>query len=161
MHCADFNWQPKPGTWSLGQCLDHINVTSRKFLDSMEPVIAAARSGGQLSEGPYVYGFLGRMFQRMTLPPAKRRFSAPAMFRPVEGKKMEAVASEWAQVHERMKKVIENASGVDLQRVKVASPASNLLKINLGMGFWIMTAHEKRHLWQARNVRNTPGFPAA
>jgi len=158
---SQFNWHPTPGSWSLGQCFDHLNITAKKYLDNLEAAIAAARSGGQLGEGPYVYGFLGRMFQRMTLPPVKRRFSAPAVFRPAADKKMDAVVNEWSQVHDRMKKVIESANGIDLQRVKVASPASNLLKISLGMGFWILTAHEKRHLWQARNVRNAKGFPSA
>jgi DinB superfamily len=158
---AQFNWKPAPGSWSMAECFDHLNVSAKKMLDSMEPAIQKARATGQLSDGPFVYGFLGRMFNRMTAPPVKRRFSAPAAFRPSADKKMETVVAEWAKTHERMNQVIESASGIDLQRVKVTSPASSMIKFNLGIYFWVMTTHEKRHLWQARNVRNAPGFPAA
>jgi hypothetical protein len=158
---TQFNWKPSPGSWSMAQCFDHLNITAKKMLDGMEPAIQKARAAGQLAEGPFVYGFLGRLFNRMTAPPVKKRMSAPAIFRPGPEKKMETVVAEWAKTHERMKQVIESASGIDLQRVKLASPASSFIKLNLGIYFWVMTTHEKRHMWQARNVRNSPGFPAA
>jgi DinB superfamily len=158
---AQFNWQPKPGSWSIAQCFDHLNVTGKAFAATLEPACAKARAAGQLSEGPYVYGFFGRFFLRLTIPPVKRRFPAPAVFRPAANKNRETVMSEWAANHAKLKQIIEGASGIDLQRVKVASPASSLFKINLGMFLWILTAHEKRHMWQARNVRNAAGFPTA
>jgi hypothetical protein len=34
------------------------------------------------------------------------------------------------------------------------------LKFTLGQAFRLLAAHERRHLWQARNVRNAPNFPA-
>jgi len=158
---TQFHWSPQPGAWSIGQCIDHLNVALQQYLVILEPAIANTRKSGALSEGPFVYGFLSRMFLRMTLPPVKRRFSAPKVFVPGTQKKMAMVLAEWKTLHERLSKTLESASGIDLKRVKVPSPASSLMKISLGMAFWILTAHEKRHLWQARNVRNAKGFPAA
>jgi hypothetical protein len=156
-----FQWTPQPGTWSMGQCIDHLNATDRTFLSNIEAAIAKGRAAGMVGEGPYTYGFFSRLMHRMTIPPVKRRFPAPAMFRPGMNKNKAAVLMEWKTNHERMKAVMESANGLDMQRIKVQSPASKLVKVNLGMAFWILTAHEKRHLWQARNVRNNLGFPPA
>ena len=38
-------------------------------------------------------------------------------------------------------------------------PAAPLLKWSLGTMFAITLAHERRHLWQARVVRNDRNFP--
>ena len=37
---------------------------------------------------------------------------------------------------------------------------SSLIKLSLGQSFALMTAHERRHLWQAAQVREAAGFPA-
>jgi hypothetical protein len=158
---AQFQWRPAPNAWSMAECFDHLNATAKGYLTNIEAACAKGRAAGVLGEGPYVYGFLGRFFHRLTLPPVKRRFPAPASFQPAPQKPIATILTEWDQSHQRMLRITEAASGLDLQRIKVPSPASSLLKTNLGIAFWILTAHEKRHMWQARNVRNAPGFPAA
>ena len=54
---------------------------------------------------------------------------------------------------------VARAEGLDLNRVKVVSPANRRLKIGLGTAFAVTAAHQRRHLWQARQVREAPGFP--
>jgi hypothetical protein len=41
----------------------------------------------------------------------------------------------------------------------VASPANRLLHISLGSGFALQIAHERRHLWQARQILSRADFP--
>jgi hypothetical protein len=53
-----------------------------------------------------------------------------------------------------------DAEGLDLARVKVPTPISRLLKLSLGMTLAQAAAHERRHLEQARRVRENPRFPA-
>ena len=54
---------------------------------------------------------------------------------------------------------VRQASGLDLRRAKVMSPASTWIKMSLNSGFALMATHERRHLWQARQVLAAPGFP--
>ena len=52
--------------------------------------------------------------------------------------------------------------GLDLKRIKVASPAMKLMRFSVGAYFRISTAHERRHLWQAEQVNqegNARGWP--
>jgi hypothetical protein len=48
---------------------------------------------------------------------------------------------------------MERAEGLDLARIKVATPISRFLKISLGAMFEQAAAHERRHIEQARRVR--------
>jgi hypothetical protein len=55
--------------------------------------------------------------------------------------------------------VIEKSRDVDLQQVKVASPASALLRFRLGDALRMMVEHNKRNLKQADAIMAPSGFP--
>lgn len=52
------------------------------------------------------------------------------------------------------------ADGVDLRRARLASPVNRLVRLNLGDAFQVLQDHARRHLAQARRVREHAGFPA-
>jgi hypothetical protein len=56
-------------------------------------------------------------------------------------------------------RLARRAGRVDLARVKLESPASARVKLSLGETFALLAAHERRHLWQARQVKDHPSFP--
>jgi hypothetical protein len=155
-----FNWSPAPGAWSIGQCLDHLNVTNKLFIPIFEEGIRKGRQEGKLSDGPYSYSWLSRYMFNAMQPPVKRKSTAPKAFQPGDKKDISEVLSAWNATHDRVTEIVRDANGIDLQRIKVPSPVTSLIKYNLGMAFWIQTAHDRRHLWQAREVRNHPAFPA-
>jgi hypothetical protein len=57
-------------------------------------------------------------------------------------------------------RLAELAKGLDLVRVKVRSPISRFIRFSLGITLAQQAAHERRHLEQARRVRENPAFPA-
>jgi len=154
-----FNWSPGAGTWSIAQCIDHLNVTNRLYIPIFEEGVRKGRANGVLGEGPYSYSWLSRYMFRVMQPPVKNRFRAPKQFHPAPQRTIEEVLPEWEATHTSLEKVVADSQGLDLQRIKVPSPVTSLLKFNLGMAFWIQTAHDRRHLWQAREVRNHSRFP--
>jgi hypothetical protein len=54
---------------------------------------------------------------------------------------------------------LEQASGLDLERIKVPAPGLGPVKLNLHVTLAWIAAHQRRHLWQARQVRAHPAFP--
>ena len=63
-----------------------------------------------------------------------------------------------------MRRLAQSAAGLDLARVKSTLPALPALlrvivKMPLGARFELIAAHDRRHLWQAEQVRNHPDFP--
>jgi hypothetical protein len=55
---------------------------------------------------------------------------------------------------------LEQANGLHLGRVKVRAQGLVPAKLSLRVTFAWIAAHERRHLWQARQVRNHTAFPA-
>ncbi|MBK5295082.1 MAG: DinB family protein [Acidobacteriia bacterium] len=159
LNTAQFNWSPSPGAWSILQCLDHLNTINHMWLNVLGGAVQRGRSAGALHPGPYSYGLLGRFFLRLIQPGSKRKFKAPAAFQPKANLNPEAVLSKWLESHDKMTKLLGEANGLDLRGIKVGLPALEWVKLNLGIGFWVMTAHDRRHLQQMREVRNNPGFP--
>jgi hypothetical protein len=63
------------------------------------------------------------------------------------------------RVHDAFEGRIRDAEGVDLARTRVASPLLPLLRMGLADILGFLLAHERRHLWQARQVRERAEFP--
>ena len=154
-----FNWRPAPGAWSIAECIDHLNVTARMYLPVLDEGIANAIRQGQYGEGPYAYWWLARMFVRMLEPPPRVRTKTPAAFRPPSGRTRHEIMAAFRAYQVQFIDRLRQANGLDLASAKVSSPTSTWIRLPLGSGFALMTAHERRHLWQAQRVTTATGFP--
>jgi hypothetical protein len=157
---AQVNWRPTAAHWSIAECLDHLTVTNRELMRPIEAAIEDARSKGLTGRGPFRYGIIGNMIVRSMEPPAKLKFKAPKTFKPRPDQSLEAVAQDFFTMHDELLRLIEAANGMHLARVKVASPVTKLIKLSLGQSFGLIATHDRRHLWQARQVRENPAFPS-
>ena len=160
-----FYWSPDPGTWSVAQCFEHLNVTARSYLPMLDDSIANAKRFGVYATGPFRYRWFSRYFVKSMEPPVRRRFKAPPVFQPApqtapQRKRIEIEAGfrgYQVQFVDRLRQ----ANGVDLAKARVQSPANRWIRLDLGAGFALMAAHERRHLWQARRLTERPDFPKA
>ncbi len=158
---AQVNWRPTAAHWSIAECLDHLTVTNRELMKPIEAAIEDARSRGLTSGGPFRYGIIGNMIVRSMEPPAKMKFKAPTMFKPRPDQSLEAVARDFFAMQDELLRLIKEANGINLARVKVTSPVTKLIKLSLGQSFGLIATHNRRHLWQARQVKENPAFPTA
>lgn len=145
--------------WSIAQCIDHLNTTARLYLPQLDEGIANAIRQGLYGEGPYKYGWFARMAVTMMEPPPRMRVKAPAAFQPPPGRTRREIMAAFRAYQVQYVDRLRQANGLDLARARVRSPAASWIFFPLGTGFAMMTAHERRHLWQARNVLESPGFP--
>ncbi|MBW8879448.1 MAG: DinB family protein [Acidobacteria bacterium] len=153
------NWRPDESSWSVAQCLDHLNVANRVYLDPMRQALEAARSRGEIRRGPIHPGALERWFVRTLEPPPRRKFPAPRKIVPAQRKTRDEVAGEWSRVQAELADLLREAAPFDLNAARFRNPLFPLVRFGVGTGFLVMDAHERRHLWQARQVRNNPRFP--
>ncbi len=154
-----FQWRPGPGRWSIAECFEHLNVTLELYLPGMDGAIETARSRGWRGNGPLRPGWLGRWMIGTLEPPPKRRFRAPGAFRPQRVLPLSEAIPRFVQLREMLEQRLWDAEGLDLGRAKIRSPAVPLVRFSLGETFAIVTAHDRRHLWQAGQVARSPGFP--
>ncbi len=150
------NWHPTEDSWSILDCLEHLNVGVTKTLPAFDRSIAEGRGKGQFSGGPFRYGWFARMVAKSMEPPPKWRMRSPKLIRvaPASTRRSTDVLPEFARVRDQLGERVRQADGLDLAHVRLISPVNRLLRVPLGTYFNFILAHERRHLWQARNVRN-------
>lgn len=159
---AQFHWRPSPGKWSIGECFAHLNETARKTIPTLDEMIARAKAQGLTRQGPHVLGLIERLFIKSLEPPPRLRARAPKRLQPPpsDHRAVADVAREFLEWQDAIDARVVKADGLDLSRVKGPSPAFPLIRWSLGAMLSITLAHERRHIWQAREVRNHPEFPA-
>ncbi|HEV2671794.1 MAG TPA: DinB family protein [Gemmatimonadales bacterium] len=158
---AQFNWQPGAGRWSIAQCLRHLNVGDTLVLPAFDRAIAAGRAAAQTSAGPFRYGWFSRMMIVSMEPPPRFRMKTPMRASAGETHRAADVVPEFARVRDQLAERVHQADGLDLARIRTISPVNRLIRLPLGAYFQFILAHDRRHLWQARQVRNAPGFGIA
>ena len=150
------NWHPAKDSWSIAECLQHLNVAVTKTLPAFDRTIAEGRSKKQWAPGPFRYGWFSRMMVASMEPPPKFRMKAPGLLRVAVGETYRGadVLREFAAVREQLAERMRQADGLDLTHVRTISPVNRLLRMPLGAYFDFIIAHDRRHLWQARQFRN-------
>jgi len=154
---GQFNWHPGPGRWSIADCLEHLNVGVSKTLPAFDRAIAQGRSKAQASPGPFRYGWFSRWMIGSMEPPPKWRMTAPRIFRVPTGATYQVadVLPEFLSVRDQLAQRVRLADGLDLGKIRAISPVNSLLRLPLGAYFAFIIAHDRRHVWQARQVRNS------
>ena len=156
---AEFNWQPAPGSWSIGQCLQHLATGTDRVLPAIDRAIATALERQLMAQGPVRYGFFARMMVTSMEPPVKWRMKTNRIFQPgTEELRRDAVLAELTASRGRILERVRQSTGLNLKRAIVVSPVSRLIRVPLGAYLAFLAAHDRRHLWQARQVREASGF---
>ena len=156
---AQFNWQPTPGRWSIGQCVEHLNITTERYIPVLRQAEIDARSKGTLRPGPFALGFIERWFLQTMEPPPRRRMRTGKSFIAPSNLDPSATLQRYIALHDGFRGCIRDAEGIDLKSVKVRSQFGPI-SWSLNGTFAFLLAHERRHIWQAREVRKEPAFPA-
>jgi hypothetical protein len=155
---SQFNWRPDQQKWSMAECLLHLNIVADRYVRTIETALEGAKARHFVARGIVVHGFLGKWILANTEPPPKRRYRSPRGFTPSYGQPITAVLPTFLHLQDQLTLQIEQAKGLDLGRVRVPAPGLPL-RFNLLLTLEWITAHERRHLWQARQVRENPAFP--
>lgn len=147
-------WQPRPGSWSIAECLDHLATSNRVYLAAMRPSAGRARARGRWRRGPAVPGLLGGWFVRVLEPPARRglRTRAPRAIRPRQSPPLADAAQQFFAAHQEAERFLAEFADLDLAGVGFPNPFLRGVRFSLATGLHVLAAHERRHLWQARRV---------
>ena len=154
-------WLPAPGRWSIVENIDHLTTTGKVYLPAFDDAVDVARSRSLYREGPFRYGVMERLMAWSMEPPIRFRLPNPRSLSPGPRRPLAEAMRDFLAVRRELRDRIRGANGLDLSLTKVRSPLANRLVLSMGAAFRILLAHERRHLWQAQNVRVTRGFPGA
>lgn len=148
-----FNWRPAPGAWSIEECLYHLILVGQWEVRAIERAIEQGRRRGLTASGPFEYSAVDRFVVDQTEPPVRNPMPAPERFVPVHGQPVTAILPTFLHVQSQFLGLVDQSENLDLRRIKVDTPISRFFRLSLGTVFAQAAAHNRRHLWQARRVR--------
>ncbi len=148
-------WRVEPGSWSVAECLDHLATANRVYLRAMNEPAVRARKNGRERRGPAVPGIIGRWFVRWLEPPVKPRLKgkAPRAIRPRTAPPLADAFAAFTASQRDVRMFLRTYADLDLAGVRFPNPFIPGVRFSLATGLHVITAHERRHIWQAWRVR--------
>lgn len=152
---AAANWQPDDGrAWSVAQCLDHLAKLNVFYMEAVLPAArdAAARQAGTFSSVRATW--MGRWFAQSLEPPVTRRFRVPTpAVAPASDLDPAATLRAFEASHDGYRELVGLCARFDPNRLRLANPFFRFVPMRMATILLVVPAHDRRHLWQARNVR--------
>ena len=148
-------WRAETGSWSVAQCLDHLAITNRVYLGAMKEPTIRARAAGRLRRRPALPGFVGRWFATKMEPPVKAFSKMKAMrnIKPGRSPSLADALARFVTSQDEIRDYLSTNADLDLAGIRFPNPLVRGIRFSVATGLHVITAHERRHLWQAWRVR--------
>jgi hypothetical protein len=143
---------PAPGSWSVAQCLEHLNSYGDYYLPAVERALVRAANSQLKSTHLYRSGWLGSYFIQMMKPGNKKKYKAFKGHLPAPELNGPAVVAEFIRQQEEWLRLMDRIDDVTLLNVRVPISISPLVRLKLGDVLGFVKAHDDRHITQANRV---------
>ena len=148
-------WRPDANEWSVAQCLEHLALSNRIYLSAMREPAIRARIAGRLRRGPALPGFAGRWFAAKMEPPVRASAKMKTMrkLKPETAPSLADAFASFLQSQDEIRDYLRMNADLDLAGIRFPNPFVPGIRFSVATGLHVLTAHERRHLWQAWRVR--------
>ena len=153
------NWQPNGGkSWSVAQCLDHLVIMNAIYVKALRAGVQSNRDQLEPRKHPIrPSGWFTRFFIGFEEPPPKLKLPAPKKIAP-PSQLTSAILADFEAVQNQLLEFMRQWGDTDLGDLKVKDPLFPL-HLTADTELLIVAAHNRRHLWQAEQVKKNAGFP--
>lgn len=153
---------PASGGWSIAECILHMLLATRPYLDRIEKEIATS----SVENTPnFKRGILGRYFTYGMLPQKngtiKNKMKTMSWFDPGKSKKYDEYSNLTGQelinelqlVYNRLHSALEQSQNLNLNKHKIVSTLGPIIQFKLGDAFAFTLAHNARHFHQISRIQ--------
>ncbi|SNC77201.1 DinB superfamily protein [Hymenobacter gelipurpurascens] len=148
---AVLNHKPAPQSWSVLECLEHLNRYGRYYLPALEQ--ALGHSGTALRPTEEVtFSWLGRKSYEMVRPENRKAHNTLARMNPARSHLGRTVLQEFREQLSFLKTLLPLAYHTNLNRKAVPVEFFRLLKLQVGEALLFVVAHMQRHVQQAQRA---------
>lgn len=145
----NLNWKENSQSWSILECIEHLNRYSRYYHSEIKKALNAAAS---IDNEEATSTWLGNKFINMMSPKNLKKQKTLKHLNPSNSKLEVTVIAEFLQHQQTLKMLLQKTAKQSLNKTKVRVEFFKLLKINLGDAFQFLIAHEQRHMIQLQNI---------
>lgn len=146
----DLSFRTQPGSWSVLECIEHLNFYGYFYLPEMEKQIAASPYPAAET---FKSGLLGNYFAESMLPKEKLNKMKTLKSQDPIGKTLgREVLDVFVDQQLHLLNIFEKAKHVDLSKTKTGISITKHLRLRLGDTMRVVTYHNQRHVKQAQNI---------
>ncbi|SHI64021.1 DinB superfamily protein [Hymenobacter daecheongensis DSM 21074] len=153
------NRRPAPGKWSIGQCLEHLNIIGGHVLPVMARKLKQAQESGSKPAETVKTGFIGRkLIVAMQTPASEKPLQSPQQYAPSGSRLPRTVVEVFSRQLDELANLVEQARTVNANGIRIPNPVIPLLYLRLTDQLELLVVHLKRHVQQAERVLDGVGM---
>jgi len=156
-------WNPDKSSWSIAQCLAHLNAFHRFYVPVFVERIQNTRfqeadelfQSSPLGNATYLKVKLGK------LKNVKRSLKSPKDYNPLINStlKTENALEEFIDFQGQLLETIEDARKINIRKTKMSFSKRPIVRLRVGDAFQYIVYHCERHIEQAKKVKANKRFP--
>jgi DinB superfamily len=135
--------------WSVAECFDHLAVTTDRFAPLMSAAIVTAPK--LTKDRELRLGSIARLLVRTLEPPYRLRHKVLACLVP-QNRDFPSAWRNFIESQAQLAQVVRSAMGLAIDQVRIQSPACTRVSYSVYGALEILTAHQRRHLWQVERI---------
>lgn len=144
-------WKENKVSWSILECLEHLNLYGNFYLPQIESKIKNSTTNSEIEFKP---GILGNYFAKSMLP--KEKLNKMKTFKdknPLNVNLDKTVIDKFINQQIKLLDLLNQSKNVSLNKVKIQTSISSLIKLKLGDTFQFYINHIIRHLAQIHRIQ--------
>lgn len=143
-------WKQNPTSWSVLECLEHLNLYGDFYLLEIESKVISSKSK---FETEFKSGILGNYFAKSMLPQDKmKKMNTFKDKKPLNANLDKSVIDKFISQQLLFIDLLNQARNVSLNKTTITTSISKLIKLKLGDTFQFLINHILRHLKQIERV---------
>ncbi|OUJ75379.1 DinB family protein [Hymenobacter crusticola] len=156
------NRRPSPGKWSVGQCLEHLNIVGGHYLPSIALRLRRAKDRGTRPTETVKFGPIGRkLVESMRADATTKPQKAPQKFAPSGSRLPRTVVEVFSRQLDELVSLIEQTREVNANNIRIPNVIIPLVFLRLPDQLELLTVHIQRHVAQAERVLASTVRPAS
>ncbi|MFD3002932.1 DinB family protein [Pontibacter toksunensis] len=145
------NFKAAPGSWSILECLEHLNRYSRYYNPALAKAIESNTAGASMQR--ISYSWLGKKSLEMVRPQNMKKHKTVKHMNPNNSNLGRGTIEEFLQHQTELLHLLQRAGKADLHKKAVPVEFFRLLKLRIGEALEFVVLHEERHVQQALRVK--------
>lgn len=146
----ELNWKATSTSWSILECLEHLNLYGDFYLPEIEKVIKKAT---RKSEAVFKSGLLGNYFAESMLP--KKKLNKMKTFKdknPLNSNLDRSTVDRFIHQQKKLMEYLDQSRSISLNKEKTKISITAWIKLKIGDTFRFLINHNIRHLKQIEKI---------
>lgn len=146
------NWKASQDSWSVLECLEHLNLYGDFYLPTIDKSISNCKYP---PKGLFKSGILGNYFAKSMLPEGKRNKMKTFKDKYPSGSMLKKnTIHKFIDQQQEMISLLNRAKSINISKAKTSITIASWLKLKLGDTFRFVINHNTRHMQQIEDTLN-------